>query len=1126
ENKEAEYERLILALRKEQNIYSTLVKTFKESDSINSLQVELNNIFMLRKQLEEDVLGNRNLQKILQDQIKDMKNHKDETLSFCGDQTSYMSICLGEQDHLSLQIDHLSLEELKKKVADLLLMVKELQSINQELKARQSGCCTKDSQGKEALEILNHREVEKPVIQPEDGGNDKKVQNSQFCERVSYSESFCKDRHYRSPIKPQFEHDTTDKHLRTRMSEHETEENLLTSPLRENRTSVLESTQEQMKIVNELLDHLNTTEEECSSEDIEKKDEKDLRQMIIQLRAQLKHFKQVTKFLKQRAELKSAFDGEEKLYPDAVPQINKASQLLKVELKDAAMQTMTLESNVMRFKHEGKKGASEEKSKYSRLNAEAEHQQENVYKEGEQHERLSFTRTNEAGSASLPKKSRLPVLVRSCRAVGNVPLNSWLQKPAPEAQHPSRPPPEALRACETQTKPFQAQPDGELLHESGAENLPEEPAQGNTSGRGMRQPQLLWAVLISQNHSFILFQILEMQNHHSISNGNIQSSLKEVDEEFYPMGHEDTDSAPAHSDSKCLCAHQGSGAGTDELQGSGTTEDIEELKQRVRNMQSELEKYKMFLLQLQGSDQLWFSGVCSGAGRDAALPVEGFVTQIPGTAMEGVQTCSGVPQLDLDEIHTKTRDSESVQAPDMWAAQDLKELLLANEAEVDKEQVVNVHLDEMYPLQSSLRATSPSKYDSLVHSQVRELSFQCQQIKEIRCGCATYHQHLSSLVKAFEELLQASDVDYDLAEGFREQLNQSVLLFEKLEMKFLYGESIGTEVTILYELAQRNNEKNATMYQHLQDESPVPSALHSSSDFDLSEKSPLGSPEHRHDLEGQHSTLPLLPSKFPPELLMEHLQEIRILRQRLEYSIKTNERLRKQLERQVTDKELDQGSANIFIHGSEQHNSLTSEIHFLRKQNQVLNAMLAKGSRDKQKENEKLRESLSKKNAVIEHLHEDHECMKKENEKLQKQICQKEDEIRYLTCQIYSSRNELNRLQTEINVKQHQISENEKLLQSLRTEIKVYEKLEEARRKGTDPRCDASEEFQKDQKNPLDLHELLAEIQSLRVQLERSIDTNKSLHEKLEEQLSKGKREEMGPVSAVNINCVLKPGSQ
>lgn len=78
----------------------------------------------------------------------------------------------------------------------------------------------------------------------------------------------------------------------------------------------------------------------------------------------------------------------------------------------------------------------------------------------------------------------------------------------------------------------------------------------------------------------------------------------------------------------------------------------------------------------------------------------------------------------------------------------------------------------------------------------------------------------------------------------------------------------------------------------------------------------------------------------------------------------------------------------------------------------------------------------------------------------------------------------------------------------------------------SDPRCDASEEFRKDQNNPLDLHELLTEIQSLRVQLERSIETNKSLHEKLEEQLSKEKREEAGSVSAVNINYLVKQESQ
>ncbi|XP_074746900.1 CDK5 regulatory subunit-associated protein 2 isoform X10 [Strix uralensis] len=1170
ENKEAEYEKLILALRKEQNIYSTLVKTFKESDSINSLQTELNNIFMLRKQLEEDILANRNLQKVLEDQIKDIKNRQDETLSFCGDQTSYMSICLGEQDHLSLQIDHLTLEELKKKVTDLLLMVKDLQSINQELKKKQLGLCTTNSQGKEALKVLNYSEcleiTEEPVMQTEDGDNDRKMQNSQFSERVSqvclqvsldfpcevdkqitpsgYSESFCKDRHYRSPNKPQFEHDTTGKQFgRIEMGEHETEENLLTSLLRENRTSVLESTrQEQMKIVNELLDHLNTTEQECSSEDIEKKDEKDLRQMIIQLRDELKHFKQVNKFLKQQVELKSTFDGREKLYPDAMPQINKDIELLKVELKDAATQTITLESNAMRFKHEGKKGASEEKPEFPRLNAEREHQQENVYKKGEQHERLFLTkRTNDTDSAYLPKKSRLPVLLKSSRPLGNVSLNSCMQKSDSNLRRCTRAPSEGLKACEIQTKQFQPQTNGELLlTESVTENLQEKPVQESTSVRvdsllkldnGEIQVELQDVDLGTGGKNEYMMDknqqnYQEMQNHHKISNVNIQHSLKEINEEFYSMEHEDIDSATAYSGSKCLRSLKLSVTSTDALDDCEVIDDREELKQRIKNMKSELEKYKMFVFHLQTSDQLLSSGISNIVLSDTALPMEGRVTQVQDTAMQEIKTFSSVHQLMDYEIHTEDRNSDSSKAPDTWTAQNLKELLSANEAELEKEQMANMHLDEVYHLQNKLRETSPFKYDSLVHSQARELSVQRQQMKEIRSGCVAYHQHLTSLIKAFEELLQASDVDYYVAEGFREQLNQSALLFEKLERKFLYGESIGTEVTILYELAQRDNEKNTTMYQQLKDESPVPSALHSLSDFDLSEKSSLASPEHRHDLEGQHGTLALLPNKFPPELLMEHLQEIRILRQRLEYSIKTNERLRKQLERQVTDKELDQGSANIFIHGSEQHNSLTSEIHFLRKQNQVLNAMLAKGSRDKQKENEKLRESLSKKNAIIEHLHEDYECIKRENERLQKQIGQKEDETRYLTCQIYSSRNELNRLQTEINVKQRQLSENEKLLQSLRTEMKVYEKLEEARRKRTDPRCDASEEFRKDQNNPLDLHELLTEIQSLRVQLERSIETNKSLHEKLEKQLLKEKREEVGSVSAVNINYLFKQESQ
>ncbi|XP_062446903.1 CDK5 regulatory subunit-associated protein 2 isoform X2 [Rhea pennata] len=1183
EKKESEYEKLILALKKEQNIYSTLVKTFKESDSINSLQTELNSISLLRKQLEEDILANRNLQKVLEDQIKDVKTRQDETLSFCGDQTSYMSICLGEQDHLGLQIDHLSLEELKKKVTDLLLMVKDLQTINQELKKKQLGLSTTDLQGKEALKILNWSEflekTERIVLQTEDGDSDGKMQNSQSSERISEkvcpkvfvkglkdcphdldkqitpsgcSESFCKDRHYRNLNKPQFEHDAAGKYfVRIEMSEHETEEkNLLASLLRENRTSALESSrQEQMKIVNELLDHLNTTEQECSSEDIEKKDEKDLRQMIIQLRTELKHFKQVNKFLKQQVELKTTFDGKQKLYPDTAPQINTDVELLKVELKAAATQTMSLEGNVMRLKHEGKKGASEENTKYSRLNAEKEHRQENVCKKGEQHERLfSASRTNESDSTCLPRKSRLPVLLKSSRSLGIVPLTSCTQKSDSQIQHHTVALYEGLKACEVQNKQFQPQTNGKLLlNETVNENIQEEPEQESilvradpliklANGEVQVESQDVASDSGGKNEYAMgknQQNYQEIENHHNLSNMNIQHSLKEINEEFYSMEHEDIDSATTYSGSKSLLSLKLSVTSTDALDDCEVIDDIEELKQRIKNMKSELEKYKVFVFHLQTSNQLLSSGMSNVVLSPTALPAEEQVIQLQdtATAMQETKTYSSVHQQMDYESHTENKNSQTSKAPDTETTQNLKNVLSAisaNEAELEKEQIANMHLlNEVYCLQNKLREASPSKYDSLVHSQAQELSFQRQQIKDTRSSCVTYHQQLTSLIKAFEELLQASDVDYYVAEGFREQLNQSVLLFEKLERKFLYGELIGTEVTKLYELSQRSKENTTTIYQQVKDESPIPSAFHSLSDFDMSEKSSLGSPEHKHDLaEGQHGVLALMPNKFPPELLMEHLQEIRILRRRLEDSIKTNERLRKQLERQVTDKELDQGSANIFIHGSEEHNSLTSEIHFLRKQNQVLNVMLAKGSRDKQKENEKLRESLSKKNAIIEHLHKDYECIKKENERLQKQICKKEDEARYLTREIYSSRNELNRLQTEVNIKQHQLSENDKLLQSLRIELKVYEKLEEARRRKTDSRHGASEEFRKDQNNPLDLHELLTEIQSLRVQLERSIETNKTLHEKLEEQLSKEKREEVGSMSAVNIDYLFKQESQ
>lgn len=50
------------------------------------------------------------------------------------------------------------------------------------------------------------------------------------------------------------------------------------------------------------------------------------------------------------------------------------------------------------------------------------------------------------------------------------------------------------------------------------------------------------------------------------------------------------------------------------------------------------------------------------------------------------------------------------------------------------------------------------------------------------------------------------------------------------------------------------------------------------------------------------------------DLLAEHLQEIRALRQRLEETIRTNERLREQLEKKLQEAEKDPGEQKYSLH--------------------------------------------------------------------------------------------------------------------------------------------------------------------------------------------------------------------
>uniref|UniRef100_A0A3P8U190 CDK5 regulatory subunit associated protein 2 n=1 Tax=Amphiprion percula TaxID=161767 RepID=A0A3P8U190_AMPPE len=143
------------ALRAEQQLYSSLVRTVKEQDAqrLHALQLELTAVQLLRQQLEDSIKTNEELKEDLEREINraklremDLIDPKElesmrhqledaqrwnaslqarlgaiqnrgggdgDTLSFIGDQTSYLSICVGEGQDDSLS--QLSAQELRQK---------------------------------------------------------------------------------------------------------------------------------------------------------------------------------------------------------------------------------------------------------------------------------------------------------------------------------------------------------------------------------------------------------------------------------------------------------------------------------------------------------------------------------------------------------------------------------------------------------------------------------------------------------------------------------------------------------------------------------------------------------------------------------------------------------------------------------------------------------------------------------------------------------------------------------------------------------------------------------------------------------------------------------------------------
>ncbi|XP_060237202.1 CDK5 regulatory subunit-associated protein 2 isoform X5 [Meriones unguiculatus] len=1068
EKQQSDYEELTGNLKTDRSIYTHLAKTLQDTDSVSELQAELKEVLALRKQLEQDVLAYRNLQKALQEQLCEIRRREEEPFSFYSDQTSYLSICL--EEHNQFQVEHFSQEELKKKVSDLIQLVKDLHTDNQHLKKTIFDLSSMCFQGNDRLESTKQAEI-----------------------MEDYAEDGCKDGYLRHMESHLLDHGAHTSSIPGGQSLQDELQGLLATFSCKRATPLLESRPDLLKALGALLlERICLEEQGLPGDHLDSKAEKVLQQVTVQLRDELGPSFPANSFSKSRNELKSMWrTGDEG----------------KVGLKNASVQTITIEDTPHGFK--SLREAWVEKSKEAIFSTEPG--------SGALGEMPGLRTTPLSFPSAINKDAEKTGLLFQVKT-SELLENTYDLPVSPEVVAQLR---SQVLELQRELKEFKTR--NKQLHDKLilAEAIMEGMAVPNpTLVNGLPFFALRWKDGVALQQVPAAQSALRTAYEDNIGEQEGPETTpsagrdKEVDSDQYtsfeidseicspddlalvpackenPEDCLDPPSIATYLNSKSQLSVKVSVIGTENVD---IPEDIEALKQKIQNLQSELEGYRNFIVQLQKHSQ------CSKA----------IITVLCGTegAKEGLNKSTG--HIDEEEMtfsslhqvryvkHMKILHSLTPEMIDGRILESFKQQLVEQEQELQKEQDLNLELfSEIHNPQNKFRDLSPSRYDSLVQSQARELSLQRQQIKDSHDICVIYRQHMSIMIKAFEELLQASDVDSCVAEGFREQLTQCAGLLEQLEKLFLHGKSAGVEPCPQSELLQKlRTEEDNFAYQHILPESPEPSASQSLSDDKMSEKSFL-SRDQKPDSE-------TVVSHFPQDLLMEHIQEIRTLRKHLEESIKTNEKLRKQLERHGS--EADQGSTNVSAYGSELHSSLTSEIHFLRKQNEALSMMLEKGSKDKQKENEKLQESLSRKVAGLEHLQLEYASVREENERLQRDINEKERLNQQLTQEVCSTHQELSRVQEEMKSRQQLLSQKDKLLHSLQVELKVYEKLDEEHGKlQREARGEASGEGWMGLDPFSNLHGLLTEMQALRKQLEKSIQTNSTLRSKLEEQLSQG----------------------
>uniref|UniRef100_A0A8C2P9S5 CDK5 regulatory subunit-associated protein 2 n=1 Tax=Capra hircus TaxID=9925 RepID=A0A8C2P9S5_CAPHI len=1050
EKQQLSYEELIQVVKKERDIYAHLVKSLQDSDSISALQAELSNVFALRKRLEWDVLSYQHLRTVLEQQISETRRREEETFSFYSDQTSYLSICL--EEHNRLQVEHFSQEELKKKVGDLIQLVKELYADNQHLKKTvfDLSCVGFPGDNKpesvDQTELLASKEDADLTGAGEEGEDgllsDECLEQSRKTVADS-SKGGCKNgylRHADSSIL-----DYGGAHTSGGPGDQGLEEGELVSLLAplfgEKAVRFLESRPDLLKALWErLLEQMCLTEQEAMEGHLGTKTEKMLRQAAVQLRgrSEFGHFIQASS---------SPVPPDELQWPRGV-QLVQGAEASKAEQKDASVQTSAMEGDTLRSGHEGPREAWEEQPADAEFRA-GRRLEEPCRMLGRQATAPAFPRRTE-------KKSRLPVLIKPSQSLG-----SACRLPASQ---------EAVAHLQAQVLKLQGELKELKIHNKQlhqklilAEAMTEgRPAPEEALPKAQRLVGTAYQVGPGKQGGLEatprVWRDREGDEEQQAAHEPGSEVYQPDDPAILPPGDEDpSEDFPAtHLHSNSQFSTKISVVGTDPLESTDTSNDKENLERKICDLETELEGYRSFILQLQRHSRFSEAVITVLCGTEGA---QDGLSKSKGSADEEEMTFSSLRQVRYVK-HMKILHPLAPKMMDGGRLESLGQQLVGQECELQQEQNLNVELfGGIHNLQNKIRDLSSSRYDSLVQAQARELSLQRQQIKDSHSICVVYRQHVSTMIKAFEELLQASDVDQCVAEGFQEQLHQCAALLEQLEKLFLKGDSAEVEMKTQREARERTEEDSFT-HQHALPESPAPSACRAASDCGLSEKS-CSSEDQKQDSEAEKAS---------------------------------GLKLRKQLERQGAER--DQGSSNVLAYGPEVHNSLTSEVRFLRKQNQALNTMLAKGSRDKQKENEKLREALSRKAASLEHLQRELAAVRAEKERLQTEADGKESQNQRLLQEACHGRWALSRLQEESALRQQLLLQSDKLLRALRAELKVYEKLDREQR-----RPQGTGEGWRGQDLLGHLHGLLAEVQALQVLLEKSIKTNMTLQSWLEERL-------------------------